>query len=130
MRKLYLISNYVTALYDMDQSGHNCITNSGEVISVEDAIELFSQNKTVRVYGISKAIVQERLPCGRWSVIKSIIPGTDDILINIPLETQLLNLLIMTDYDKWDNGDYNGDCDEKKEIVDSIMRLLTREKYL
>lgn len=63
MRKLYLISNYNKALYELNENNECIVINKDEepkMISIEKAIEKFQNIETVKIYGVIHAFIQKR----------------------------------------------------------------------
>lgn len=69
-RVLYLISNYKTSLYQLDEN-YDCIMNDNR-ITIREAFEIFNQAKSVKVYGIIRATIKE-YDGNNWRVINKII---------------------------------------------------------
>lgn len=125
MKKLYIISNYTTALYELDEN-YNCKIPGQNSITIEKAIETFKQNPTVKGFGILKAIIQEHTEENGWKVVKQLIPISESpaerIRKRIPLKTSIFVTLQMEDYDNWENGEYHGDNDRLIKQTECILK--------
>jgi len=71
MKKLYLISNYITSIYTLNED-ESCFINIQDSITIQEAIDIFKQNLTVKTYGIIKIDIIEKGEDEKWKVIKSI----------------------------------------------------------
>ena len=73
MKKFYIISNYITALYELDEAGL-CKIKGQNSITIDEVIENFKKNVSVKAFGIIRAYIQEHTEDGKWIVINDIIP--------------------------------------------------------
>lgn len=125
MKKLYIISNYTTALYELDENDNCKIPGQGPT-TIDKAIEAFKQNPTVKVYGILKAVIQEHTEEKGWRVIKQLIPKEESVVERIrkriPLKTSIFVTLQMDDYDNWEKGEYRGDNDKLIKQTEWILK--------
>lgn len=135
MKKLYIISNYINALYELDEN-NNCkvpIRKDGEkeiiIMPIEQAIELFKQNTTVKTFGIIQAFIQENIKDNEWKIVEQILPKTpkknplmESIRKKIPLKTMIFTNLQLSDYENWSNGEYKGDNEIIIKTATSIMQ--------
>jgi hypothetical protein len=119
MRKLYLVSNYITALYELDES-NLCIAKDDR-ISIDSAIELFRQNQSVKSFGILRAYIIAHN--GEvWKIERYIIPNIIELVLNdTSLKERLRVGLEMFDYDNWSNGEYRGDRNRIDDMIDFII---------
>lgn len=72
MKTLYLISNYITAIYELDEK-EKCLIKNQHSITIEEAMEKIKKNSSVAVFGIIRASIKERLEDGKWVVLKQLI---------------------------------------------------------
>ena len=72
MKVLYLISNYITAIYKLDEN-ENCIIKGQLSITISEAMERFEKNTSVSVFGIIRATIKENLEDGKWVLLDTLI---------------------------------------------------------
>jgi len=124
MKKLYLISNYTTALYELDENG-DCKIKDQPSITIDQAIEIFKSTPSVKCFGLKKAIIQELLEDGNWKVIKQLIPNESAIenaMKRISLKSSIFIGLQMDDYDNWKDGEYFGDNEKLVKQTEWILK--------
>jgi len=77
MRKLYLVSNYHSECYDINENDTITIRRRDEEpfdLTIDGAVDLFRQCPSVACFGIIKAVVQQRNEeVGKWEVLKSVL---------------------------------------------------------